>query len=252
MIAAKSLMTRVPKLACMAASLFLLASCTLMTPNQSTDLSRSVNQTRNDLAELKAKQNEEFSKIQYTLNQINEKLAQQDELVKSKFEDVESQIGRVKQVGAAAAAPGSGAATPPSPPPVEATPAGPDPAVVLDSAKAALAQGKTDGAALDEAISIASKFVIDYPTSPLVPEANYILGSAYYQKNDFEKSRQSFDQITTQFPASPLMPKALHSRALAEIKLSQLAAARTDLERLRKDFPAYSPEAIEKLLRSLP
>lgn len=115
----------------------------------------------------------------------------------------------------------------------------------------------------------------DYPRSPLVPDASYKLGLAYYDQSlpaplDQEMTKRAIEQLerfAAQYPESPLTPPAreriaeLRSRlaqkdydtALLYERLESAAAARVYLEAVARDYAdtPWAPKALLAQARSL-
>lgn len=246
--------SRIARRACIVAVAAALAGCTLIPPNQFNDLTRGIAQTRIDLTDVKIKQSEEFTKINLSLNQINDKIAQQGELVKDKFSGMEDLIAEAQRQPVPAtpapyAQPESGLTSNTLMPPLMAD----EPAKALNDAKAAYGRGAGgDAAGYDEAIDIATKLIAESPACPQAPEVYQVIGNVYMIKKDYLKAHGAYDTILTQFPTCGILDKALHGRASAAIGLKQYPNAKADFEQLRKQYPTYKPEQIEKILRDMP
>jgi len=115
---------------------------------------------------------------------------------------------------------------------------------------------------------------VDYPRSPLVPEASYRLGLAYYDQSlpaaldqtATERAIAQFERFIAEYPDSPSVPAAteriaeLRSRlaqktyesARLYITLKNGASARVYFEAVARDYPdtPWAPRALLALARS--
>lgn len=78
-----------------------------------------------------------------------------------------------------------------------------------------------------------------YQASSWAPTAVYSVGLVYYQRGDYEMSKQAFNQLLTDYPTGQHTPKAL-------LRLSEVAedtrdyeAARVTLKRFVEEYPQH-------------
>lgn len=145
---------------------------------------------------------------------------------------------------------------------------------VADDALLALAESHRAMRDFASAEAEYDRLPTDYPRSPLVPEASYRLGLAYYDQSlppaldqtMTERAIAQFEWFLTEYPGSPSVPAAteriaeLRSR-LAEkayesarlyITLKNGASARTYFEAVVRDYPdtPWAPRALLAHARS--
>lgn len=224
-----------------------LLATACMTPAQMSDMYRVTNQTNIAVGQLKTSQGEVLARLEFSMREIDKKLVDQDRYLRNLKEDLEKQIGALRQeqkqaTGSAAGVPTEAVALPSVPPPPTEE--------EMSSYNAADAELKKKG--YDAAIEKFTEFLTQYPNSSKAPEAAYGLGKACYEKGDYEPARQAFDRIATQYPMSTIVPQGLLSRALCEYQLSQFPAARLTLERLKQTYPDYETQRVDTMLKKLP
>ncbi|OGS39241.1 MAG: hypothetical protein A2506_07610 [Elusimicrobia bacterium RIFOXYD12_FULL_66_9] len=91
-----------------------------------------------------------------------------------------------------------------------------------------------------------------YQSSSWAPTAVYSVGLVYYQRGNYEMSKQAFNQLLTDYPTGQYTPQAL-------LRMSELAQdtrdyelARVSLKRFLDDYPGHSGRQIaEKRLELL-
>lgn len=91
-----------------------------------------------------------------------------------------------------------------------------------------------------------------YQSSSWAPGAVYSVGLVYYQRGDYEMSKQAFTQLLADYPTGQYVPQAL-------LRLSEVAEdtrdyelARTSLKRYVEEYPQHPGRPIaEKRLELL-
>ena len=80
-----------------------------------------------------------------------------------------------------------------------------------------------------QAITKFESFTADFPSSPLLSDAEYWLGEAYYVNRDFEQAREIFLTLGSQYPDSDKIPNTL-------LKLGYIYESLGDREKARQVY----------------
>ncbi|MGH7206863.1 MAG: tol-pal system protein YbgF [Nitrospiraceae bacterium] len=91
----------------------------------------------------------------------------------------------------------------------------------------------------DLAVTGFHRFLKDFPSTTLAPNAHYWLGESYYNLKDYVRAMQSFDRVVKEYPGHEKIPSAL-------FKLGLSAAETGDIPRSRE----YLKQVIEKFSTS--
>ncbi|MGB4812240.1 MAG: tol-pal system protein YbgF [Methylophilaceae bacterium] len=112
-----------------------------------------------------------------------------------------------------------------------------------------LANGLTREAKYKDAFNAYDKFLKDYPTSALVPEAQYGLGYSQYAMKNYKSAIATQQKMVSQYPASSKVPEAMMNIANGQIQLGQVPNAKKTLRELIAKFPGSSvtPTAQKRL-----
>ncbi len=81
----------------------------------------------------------------------------------------------------------------------------------------------------DQAIAAFTKFLGDFPDSPLADNAQYWLGEAYYVNKDYPTALAAFQRVVDKYPQSRKLPDALLKVGYCQYELKQWAQARAVL-----------------------
>jgi tol-pal system protein YbgF len=88
----------------------------------------------------------------------------------------------------------------------------------------------------DLAVSGFQRFLQDFPSTSLVPNAHYWLGESYYGLKDHVRAMQSFEKVVTEHPISEKVAPALYKLGLAAAETGNAAKAREYLKRVLQDY----------------
>ena len=80
-------------------------------------------------------------------------------------------------------------------------------------------------------------FMAKYPTHPLVANAQYWIGEAYYVQRDYRQAMTEFQKVLDVAPNSPKVPDALLKVGLCYRNLRDESRARQTWDRVAKDYP---------------
>ncbi|HEX9819769.1 MAG TPA: tol-pal system protein YbgF [Methylomirabilota bacterium] len=144
----------------------------------------------------------------------------------------------------AAEARAQAAATPPPVPP--AAPASPrpaerprEPAPRVEHAEQAYHAALTTFRAREHGQAVLDflDFIAKHPKHPLVANAQYWIGEAYYLQRDYRQALAEFQKVLEVAPASPKAADALLKIGLAHRQLRDVRRARQNWQRVVRDFP---------------
>ena len=85
-----------------------------------------------------------------------------------------------------------------------------------------------------------------YPTSDLVPDAQFYLGEAYHQEGNAAGADSAYAAVVTRFPTSPRAPTALYKRALGMEEKGNITGARGLLNDLVQRYPRSDEASLAK------
>jgi tol-pal system protein YbgF len=80
-------------------------------------------------------------------------------------------------------------------------------------------------------------FIATYPRHPLVANAQYWIGEAYYAQRDYRQALAEFQKVAPLVPGSAKVADALLKVGLCQRNLRDEARARQTWQRLLRDFP---------------
>ncbi|MEP7065473.1 MAG: tol-pal system protein YbgF [Gemmatimonadota bacterium] len=85
-----------------------------------------------------------------------------------------------------------------------------------------------------------------YPTSDLVPDAQFYLGEAYHQEGNAAGADSAYAAVISGYPTSPRAPTALYKRALGMEEKGNIVGARGLLNDLVSRYPRSDEAALAK------
>jgi tol-pal system protein YbgF len=85
-----------------------------------------------------------------------------------------------------------------------------------------------------------------YPTSDLVPDAEFYLGEAYHQEGNAAGADSAYAAVVSSYPTSPRAPTALYKRALGMEEKGNVVGARGLLNDLVTRYPRSDEAALAK------
>ncbi len=104
----------------------------------------------------------------------------------------------------------------------------------------------------DQAVTAFEAFVIDYPKSSYVANAQYWLGQLLYKQKKRKEARSAFLIVTEQFPDSSKRPDALFKIGIIDEYLGEIASAKDFYKKVLKEYPDSSAAGLaEKRLKGL-
>jgi len=88
----------------------------------------------------------------------------------------------------------------------------------------------------DMAASSFKEFLVAFPDSELVDNAQYWLAESYYASDDFEQALADFQVVIDKYPRSSKVPDALLKMGLSNYSLQRWDAARSTLTRVQQEY----------------
>lgn len=228
------------------------------TGTEALDLTISVDQMRQDLAELRGQMEEQTFRLTSFISQSDSRLAALED--KAGIAPVPSP-GATAPPGAEGGAPDVAMGTPPVP----AVRPGPDGGVVLPgvviapreedagtgvSAETAyqLAAGDFKRGHYNLAAAGFANFLEQHPESKLVPDAIYWLGESYRSQGMNARAVQVWEMQSESFPKAGTTPKALLALGETYRAMDNIPAAEKALKRLIASFPVSDEAQRAKLI----
>ena len=198
--------------------------------------------------------NGEIAKLRGTLEVLGNENQQIQKRQRDFYLDLDSRLKRLEGTASAGAAPPPGAvgapATPATspPPPVVGVPASPQASVARPPSRAddQARELKAYDAASNlfrrndfaSAIDAFRAFTKDYPSSQLVPNAEYWIGISYANLRDYRNAMATQEQLLARHPQSPKAPDALLAIAAIQDEQGDRGSARNTLEEIIARYPS--------------
>ena len=88
----------------------------------------------------------------------------------------------------------------------------------------------------DLAVTGFQRFLQDFPSTSLAPNAQYWLGESYYSMKDHARAMQAFEKVVAEHPHSEKVVAALYKLGLAAAETGNANKAREYLKRVLQDF----------------
>jgi len=103
-----------------------------------------------------------------------------------------------------------------------------------------------------QAITAFEAFVIDYPTSPLIANAQYWLGQLLYKEKKRDEARNAFLIVTNSYPDSSKRADSLFKIGIIDEYLGKKPSAKAFYEKVLKEYPDSSAAGLaSKRLKAL-
>lgn len=225
---------------------------------EALDLTISVDQMRQDVADLRGQVEEQNFRLTSFISQSDSRLATLED--KAGIAPVPAP-GATAPPGASGPPPNVAKGTPPAP----AVRPGPDGGVILPGVVIAPRDGdQGNGVSAETAFQLASgdfkrghynlaaagfaNFLEQYPDSKLVPDATYWLGESYRSQGMNARAAQVWEMQSQQFPKSGTTPKALLALGETYRSMDNIPAAEKALKRLIASFPVSDEAQRAKLI----
>jgi len=89
----------------------------------------------------------------------------------------------------------------------------------------------------DVALTSFRLFLVQYPDSPLVPNAHFWMGECYVRAHDYERGIEQYEHVIRKYPKSAKAAPALYRKAMTFLALNNKEAAKSALRQLIADYP---------------
>ena len=96
------------------------------------------------------------------------------------------------------------------------------------------------------AISGFQRFLRDFPSTSLAPNAHYWIGESYFSLKDYGRAMQAFQRIVNEFPRSEKVPPALFKLGLTAMEMGDSPGARKYLKRVIEEFSTSDEAKLAK------
>ena len=88
-----------------------------------------------------------------------------------------------------------------------------------------------------EAFDALDKFVVNYPSSELLPEAKYNLGYTQFALRNYKAAINTFNKIVLEYPDNPIAPNSSYQVSNSQIQITRITKAKQTLRSLIKKYP---------------
>ncbi|MBL7075000.1 tetratricopeptide repeat protein [candidate division KSB1 bacterium] len=89
----------------------------------------------------------------------------------------------------------------------------------------------------DASVEQLSRFLVNFPRSVWVPEAQFLLGETYFRLGSFEDARRAYQRLAGEHPRSEFADRALYKVGLCFQRMDRLADGAFALMRLKDFYP---------------
>ena len=162
------------------------------------------------------------------LKSLEDRLTRFEEALRSQTV-TESKAPPIEEIGSSESSPQSKPARIPPIPPTLKIPGTPD---ITPTSAFNLAMNDYQNGRYELALSGFQKFLQDFPSANLAPDARYWIGETYYGTRDFFRAIQAFEQVVNDYPRSDKVPAALFKLGLATAETGDSKRARGFLKRV--------------------
>jgi tol-pal system protein YbgF len=187
---------------------------------------------------------EDLRQLKGSLEQQAFQLQNQEQRINQLMTDLQQRMpalggGSVPPTGEAPPAPdapasdGTTLAAPPAPVPVAALPPVAGEQASYDVAFNLLKEGR-----YPQAADAFNRFLQQYPSSRLAPNAQYWLAESQYVARNYDVSLTEFRKVVAQYPGNPKVPDALLKIGYIHSEKQQWTEAKTALERVIQEYPS--------------
>lgn len=99
----------------------------------------------------------------------------------------------------------------------------------------------------DLAITGFQRFLDDFPSTSLAPNAHYWIGESYYSLKDYVRAIKAFEKVVSDYPRSEKVAPSLFKLGLASAETGNSTRARTYLKRIIEEFSTSDEAKLAKL-----
>jgi tol-pal system protein YbgF len=90
------------------------------------------------------------------------------------------------------------------------------------------------------------RFIKDFPTTSLTPNAHYWLGESFYGQKDYVRAMQAFEYVATEYPGNEKVPAALFKLGLSAAETGDSAKSRKYLKRVIEEYSTSDEAKLAK------
>jgi tol-pal system protein YbgF len=98
----------------------------------------------------------------------------------------------------------------------------------------------------DLAVSGFQRFIKDFPSTSLTPNAHYWLGESYYGLKDYIRAIQSFEHVVNEYAGNEKVPAALFKLGLSAAETGDTAKSRKYLKRVIEEYSTSDEAKLAK------
>lgn len=98
----------------------------------------------------------------------------------------------------------------------------------------------------DLAVTGFQRFLKDFPSTSLAPNAHYWMGESYFSQKDYPHAAQAFQKVVNDHPRSEKVPSALFKMGVVTAEAGDLPKARGYLRRVIEDYSTSDEAKLAK------
>jgi len=98
----------------------------------------------------------------------------------------------------------------------------------------------------DLAVTGFQRFLKDFPSTSLAPNAYYWMGESYFSQKDYPHANQAFQKVVNDHPRSEKVPPALFKMGVVTAEAGDLPKARGYLRRVIEEYPTSDEAKLAK------
>jgi len=132
------------------------------------------------------------------------------------------------------------------PPPPEAAPLIPGVPGITPTSAFNLAYNDYLNGRYDLAVTGFQRFLKDFPSTTLVPNAHYWLGESYYNLKDYVRAMQAFERVVKEYPGHEKVPSALFKLGMSAAETGDIPKAREYLKQVIEKFSTSEEAKLAK------
>ena len=91
-----------------------------------------------------------------------------------------------------------------------------------------------------------NRFLKDFPSTSLAPNAHYWVGESYFSLKDYGRALQSFQRVVNDYRGSEKVPPALFKLGLTAMEMGDASGARKYLKRVIEEFSTSDEAKLAK------
>lgn len=196
------------------------------------DVVSSQQQIQEDLRQLKGSLEQQAFQLQNQEQRINQIMTELQQRIPALGGGAVAPAGETPAQDVPAATDGASPAAPPAPVPVASLPPVAGEQANYDVAFNLLKEGR-----YPQAADAFGRFLQQYPSSRLAPNAQYWLAESQYVARNYDVSLAEFRKVVAQYPGNPKVPDALLKIGYIHSEKQQWTEAKAALERVIQEYP---------------